>query len=62
MYLAFVVRSSHLMKRCTVGGGKKDCYVDDPCKTEDDCFSDLICNDGYCEHGDPGSPPCPPCK
>ena len=51
------------MKRCTVGGGKKDCYVDDPCKTDDDCFSDLECNEhGYCEHGDPGSPPCPPCK
>ena len=56
---SFVVKSSHLMKRCNVGGGSHDCYNGDPCKSDDDCFGNLVCNEhGYCVHDDPGNPPC----
>ncbi|CAB4493992.1 uncharacterized protein OCT59_004839 [Rhizophagus irregularis] len=43
-----VVRSSHLMKRCTPGGFRGDCSAGQPCQFNGDCMMGLYCNGMIC--------------
>ncbi|CAG8757580.1 21569_t:CDS:2, partial [Gigaspora rosea] len=42
-------RSGHLTKRCTPGGKKGDCSLDEPCDSGYDCQNGLLCIKDKCK-------------